>query len=64
MLVLKVGPMCIAYSFLSCKLPTSFSVFLTLILLGKNDKSLWSSCSFSGYWRSTSKKYLTSQSSV
>ena len=40
MLVLKVGPMCIAYSFLSCKLPTSFSVFLTLILLGKNDKSL------------------------
>ena len=52
------------YSVLSCKLVTSFSTFSIFILSGKNGKSLSSSCSFSGYWTSTSRKYPSSFSSL
>ena len=47
--------MCITHSVLSCKLATSFSTFSIFILSGKNDKSLWRFCKFSGYWTSTLK---------
>ena len=48
--------MCIPYSVLSFKLATSFSAFSIFTLSGKNGKSWWSSCNFSAYWTSTSRK--------
>ena len=56
--------MYITYSFLSCKLATSFSTFSVSSFSGKNDKSLWSSCNFLRHWTSTSRKYLSSLSSL
>ena len=52
------------YSALLCKLLTSFLPFSILILSGKNGKSVWSWCNFSGYWTSTSRKYPSSLSSL
>ena len=42
------------------KLVKRFSVYPIFIPLGKNEKSLWSSCNSSGYWTSTSRKYPAS----
>ena len=50
--------MCTTYSVLSCKLVTSFWTFSIFILTGKNGKSLWRLCTFSGYSTLTSRKYL------
>ena len=57
-------PICITYSVLLCKLATSFSIFPIYILSGKNDKLLWMICKCSGCWISTSRKYLSSLSSL
>ena len=56
--------MWMTYSVLSCKLARRFSTFSSFVLSGKNGKSLLSSCIFSGYWTSTSRKYLSSLSSL
>ena len=47
----------ITYSVLSCKLGVSYSTVTVVILSVKNGKSLWSSCIFSVYLTSISKKY-------
>ena len=49
--------MCVTRSVLWCRLATTFRLFQSLILSGKNGKSLWISCNFSIYWTSTLTKY-------
>ena len=56
--------MWMTYSFLSLKLVTSVSTLLFFFLSGKNGNSLWSLCSFSRYWTSSSKMYPSSLSSL
>ena len=47
----------IAYIDFLYKVVTSFSIFSSFPLSGKNGKSLWISCNFSEYWPSISRKY-------
>ena len=56
--------MWITNSVLLWKLVTSYSKCLTFVPSGKNGKSLWISSNFLGCWKSTSRKYPSSLSSL
>ena len=49
--------MSIIYHFLISQVRYKLFDFINFVYSGKNGISFWSSCKFSGYWTSTSRKY-------